>query len=83
MNAFLSGMNTMGFLIAGLFFLRFWQKNGDALFVAFGVAFFLFALDQFFLSMQETARSVGGWSFLFRLTGFGLLIFAVLRKNLK
>lgn len=83
MNQFLYGMNTMGFLAAGVFFLRFWQKSADALFIAFSAAFLLFALDQFFHALKAAPPSAHDWAFFFRLAGFGLLIFAVLRKNLK
>jgi hypothetical protein len=83
MNQFFYGMNTMGFLTAGLFFWRFWQKSSDALFVAFAAAFLLFALDQFFHAMEAAPTTSVDWAFLFRLAGFGLLIFAVMRKNLK
>jgi hypothetical protein len=82
MNNFILGMNTMGFLIAGLFFLRFWQKSSDLLFAAFSAAFVLFALDQLSLAI-EAGGPIRSASFLFRLSGFALLIAAVLRKNLK
>ena len=58
-------MNTMGFLAAGLFFWRFWRKSADALFVVFAAAFLLFALDQFFLSLEAAAsgvRTIGRFS---------------------
>ena len=83
MNAFLSGMNTMGFLVAALFFLRFWRKSDDILFVAFSAAFLLFALDQGFLAWHENAPAANAWAFLFRLAGFALLIVAILVKNIK
>lgn len=83
MNQFLYGMNTMGFLIAGLFFWRFWHKSADVLFAAFSAAFALFALDQLFHAVSGLPPSVRDWPFFFRLAGFGLLIVAVLRKNLK
>jgi uncharacterized protein DUF5985 len=83
MNQFIYGVNTMGFLVAGLFFWRFWRKSTDALFVFFAAAFLLFALDQFFLSLEAAVPASHDWAFFFRLAGFGLLIFAVLRKNLK
>jgi hypothetical protein len=82
MNAFFYGMSTMGFLLAGVFFLRFWKKSGDALFIAFSAAFLLFSMDQIFLYADENSPFPER-SFIFRLAGFALLIFAVLRKNLK
>lgn len=48
MDQLLYRMNTMGFLVAGLSFWRFWRKSADGLFAAFGAAFLLFALDQLF-----------------------------------
>lgn len=83
MSQFLYGTNTMGFLIAALFFWRFWRKSADSLFIAFSVAFFLFALDQLFHAVAIGHPVSYVWSFFFRLAGFGLLIYAVLRKNLK
>lgn len=83
MTQFLYGMNTMGFLVAALFFWRFWRKSDDALFIAFSVAFFLFALDQFFHAVTAATSPSYSWLFFLRLAGFGLLIYAVLRKNLK
>lgn len=62
---------------------RFWPTTTDALFVAFSAAFLLFALDQFCHSLQEVPASAHDCAFFFRLAGFGLLTFAVLRKNLK
>jgi Family of unknown function (DUF5985) len=83
MTQFLYGMNTMGFLIAGLFFWRFWRKSADALFIAFSVMFFLFALDQLCHAIAAAPSMGYSWSFFLRLAGFALLIYAVLRKNLK
>jgi hypothetical protein len=81
MNQFLYGMNTMGFLVAAVFFWRFWRKSADGLFAAFSAAFLLFALDQLCHAATESS-SESDWPFLLRLAGFGLLIVAVLRKNL-
>jgi hypothetical protein len=73
----------MGFLVAGLFFWRFWRKSADALFAAFAAAFVLFAVDQFFHAIEPSPANPYEWPFLFRIAGFGLLSLAVLRKNLK
>ena len=82
MSQFIYGMNTMGFLLASVFFLRFWKKAADDLFLAFSAAFLLFAVDELFHALAA-ASSYDGWAFSFRLAGFGLLIFAILRKNLR
>ena len=82
MATFLSGMITAGFLVAALFFLRFWKRTGDFLFASFGISFVLFAISQSlsvsfdFLHDDKTAV------FVLRLVGFGLLLVAIARKNL-
>jgi zinc transporter ZupT len=82
MPTFFSGMVAMGFLVAGLFFLRFWRRTGDMLFAAFAVAFFLFALQQWIVGVSDIPREELSWTFLLRLAGFALLIVAILVKNL-
>ena len=81
MMPFLHGMVTMGFIIAGLFFLRFWRRTKDRLFVVFALAFWLLALNQAFLGIAGDANSNESWEFLPSLGAFGLLIFAILIKN--
>lgn len=87
MNSFLGGMITMGFLVAGLFFLRFWRRTNDPLFVVFAAAFWLFALNQALLTLLNvpnvpgSAAAAFSWTFLPRIAAFGLLILAILAKN--
>lgn len=80
--SFLSGVATMGFLAAGLFFLRFWRRTRESLFLAFGVAFWLFALNQALVVLAGIPREEQSWLYILRLAGFGLLIVAILVKNL-
>jgi hypothetical protein len=44
--SFLSGAVTLGFLVAAAFFLRFWRRTHDRLFLAFAVAFMLLAMNR-------------------------------------
>lgn len=80
---FLSGMVTIGFLIGGLFFLRFWYRTRDRLFLAFGAAFFLFALNQALVALSDTPREDQSVFYLLRFAGFSLLIGAIIVKNIK
>jgi hypothetical protein len=82
MAAFLTGMIAMGFLVAGLFFLRFWRRTNDMLFAAFALAFLLFALQQIIVGLSGIPREELSWTFLLRLAGFAILIVAILVKNL-
>lgn len=80
---FFSGMIAMGFTIAGLFFVRFWRRTGDGLFLAFGAAFALMALNQALVALLGVPREEQSSFFLIRLAAFVLIILAVLAKNLR
>ena len=83
MLAFLSGMTTFGYLIAGLFFFRFWWRTRDRLFAFFGVSFYLLALSQGASLAMEAPQDDRTWVYLLRLAGFILLLVAIIRKNLE
>lgn len=80
---FLSGAATMGFVIAGLFFLRFWKRTHDSLFVAFALAFWLLGLTQCLLTFTDIPVEERSWLYLLRLAAFSLIIGSVLIKNRK
>lgn len=81
MLAFVSGLITMGFVVAGLFFLRFWRRTGDRLFVAFAAAFWLLALNQTLLVLSEASVEERSWLHLLRLFAFAIIIAAIWFKN--
>ena len=81
MIGFLSGAVTMGFLIAAGFFLRFWSKTSDRFFLAFAVAFFLIALNHAFAAWLGAADEHVGYTYLFRVIGFILILIAIVDKN--
>lgn len=79
---FFSGFLAAGFVVAALFFLRFWSRSKDTLFIAFAIAFSLLALQQVltvFLGLPEEDRT---WIYVLRLTAFVTIIYAILRKNM-
>jgi hypothetical protein len=81
MAAFLSGMVTAGFLLAGLFFARFWSRSRDPLFAAFSAAFWLLALNQCLLVLAAIPREEQSWTYLLRLAAFTLIAIAIIYKN--
>ena len=83
MVLFLSGMVSMGFLTAALFFVRFWSKTKDGLFLAFGASFALLALPHLLPVLLATPAKEQSGYFLLRLAAFGLLIVAIIRKNMR
>ena len=81
MTEFLAGMTAMGFLTAALFFLRFWVRTKDGLFIAFGCAFVLLAANQAVVALALLPREDQPYAYVLRLLGFGLLIVAIISKN--
>lgn len=81
LNAFLSGAITFGFLIASLFFARFWSRTRDGLFAAFCAAFGLLGLNQALLTLSDVPVEERSPLYLIRLVAFLLIIVAIVRKN--
>ncbi|MDB5689030.1 MAG: hypothetical protein JWL91_906 [Sphingomonas bacterium] len=77
---FLTGAVTFGFAAAALFFLRFWTRTRDELFLAFAAAFLLLAIQAGFalavIDVEDRA-----WIYLIRLAAFMLIIVAIIRTN--
>jgi len=78
---FLSGAVTMGFIVAGLFFLRFWKRTGERLFIAFALAFWLLGLGQALLTLTDIPVEERSWLYLLRLAAFSLILVSVWSKN--
>ena len=78
---FIAGMVTMGYMLAGLFFLKFRARSGDALFVKFAVAFWLLAINEIMLAVIQFPQADESWPYLLRLAAFGLIAVAILQKN--
>lgn len=75
-------MVVMGFLLAALFFAKFWTRTRDALFAIFSAAFLLLALHQGLLIGGAVAREEQVWTYLLRLAAFSLLAVAIVYKNM-
>ena len=78
---FLSGAVSLGFFVCALFFLRFWKRTRDGLFMAFALAFSLLGLGQAILALANIPTEERGSIYLIRLAAFALIILAILRKN--
>lgn len=78
---FVAGALTAGYVLAGLFFLRFWRSTRDVLFLSFSLAFFLLALSQVLLTMTPVMMEDRSWLYVIRLLAFLLILLAIVRKN--
>jgi uncharacterized membrane protein YeiB len=79
----LSGAIIMGFAVAGVFFLRFWRRTRDTLFLIFGIAFWLLALNQAILALANIPVEESSWVYLLRLAAFSLIILGIVIKNIR
>ena len=82
-SVFGAGLIAMGFLVAALFFVRFWRRTRDDLFLAFGFAFVLMALNQGLPALLNVPSEEQSPFYLLRLAAFILIIVAIIGKNLK
>lgn len=79
--AFINGLIAMGFATAGVFYLRFWFRTRDRLFLAFSAAFWLLALNAALVILIGIPREELTYIYLLRFVAFVLIILAVLSKN--
>ena len=61
------------------FFIRFWRKTRDRLFVFFAAAFLPLGVER--LAILITSAELHSYCYLIRLAAFLLIIFAILDKN--
>jgi hypothetical protein len=78
---FLAGAVTLGFLVAATFFLRFWRRTHDRLFIAFAAGFLLLALNQALAAFLGAGDELTPYTYVLRVLGFVLILFAIVDKN--
>ena len=78
---FLSGAVTLGFFVAAMFFLRFWRRTHDRLFLAFAAAFVLLALNQALAAFLGAGDELTPYTYVLRVLGFVLILCAIIDKN--
>lgn len=78
---FLAGAATMGFVLASLFFLRFWTRTRDQLFAAFAAAFLLLGLNQALVALADVPQEDRAFFYLLRLAAFAIIAWAVIQKS--
>jgi hypothetical protein len=81
MNEMLTGAIAMGFVVAALFFYRFWRKTDDRLFIFFAVSFLLLAISRIALGLAPGHGYEGEYFYWIRLLAYGLILAAILDKN--
>ena len=74
----MSGALAMGYLVAGLFFLKYWTASRDRLFAMFAVAFALLALQRVLLAFTPAGSTL---LYSIRVVAFLVIIVAIVDKN--
>jgi hypothetical protein len=78
---FLSGALMLSFLVATAYFVRFWQRTSDTLFIYFAIAFALLAVNQLVLFTMGAEDELRGYTYVLRVSGFILILVGILSKN--
>jgi uncharacterized membrane protein HdeD (DUF308 family) len=80
-QAFLLGVIATASLTAGVFFLKFWRRTRDSLFLAFAVAFLIEGVNRIGFLFTPHLNEGSPWIYLVRLIAFLIILGAILRKN--
>jgi hypothetical protein len=78
---FLGGAIVMGFATAAVFFLKFWRRTREGLFLAFAGSFLLMAVAQALLTLSGAPAEERSWLYLLRLAAFLLILVALWWQN--
>ncbi len=80
---FLMGANTKGWIVAALFFVRFWKQTRDRLFVIFAVSFVILALTRIVMVMMDLPDNEHTVLYWLRLAAYLLILLAIVDKNVR
>ena len=75
------GAIIMGYAVAAVFFLKFWRRTADGLFLAFAAAFLLLAATPLLTILLEVPREEQSPFYLLRLLAFLIIIVAIIGKS--
>lgn len=81
MRLFLSGMFSALAFVVSLFFLRFYVRTHDRLFICFSLAFLLLGVERVMISILEISNENVGLVILMRLVSLSLILGAIIDKN--
>ncbi|NJC39797.1 putative membrane protein YeiB [Brevundimonas alba] len=76
-----TGAIIMGYAVAALFFLKFWRRTGDRLFLAFAAAFLLLAATPLLTLALDIPREEQSPFYLLRASAFVIIIVAIITKS--
>lgn len=80
-QGFLLGIIVTASLTAGVYFLKFWRRTGDPLFMAFSAAFTIEGLNRITYLFLEHPNEGSPAIYVVRLLAFLIILIAIVRKN--
>jgi hypothetical protein len=80
-SSLILGAVAMASSVAALFFLRYWRKTRDLLFLLFALAFAVDALTRVALGLGGVASEQEPFFYLARLVTFALILAGIIHKN--
>jgi uncharacterized membrane protein len=80
-EGFLLGIIVTASLTAGAFFLKFWRRTRDTLFLAFSAAFIIEGLNRIGFLFIENPNEGSPAIYIVRLIAFLLILMAIVAKN--
>jgi ABC-type polysaccharide/polyol phosphate export permease len=81
MREVVAGALLMGYLVAGLFFLRFWRASNDRLFAIFAAAFGLLTVQRIAIILTAETMEDQTVFYLLRLAAFVVIAAGIIDKN--
>jgi hypothetical protein len=77
----LAGAIALGWLVAGLFFFRFWRQTRDRFFLWFALSFWIESVDRVLLGLYVGAQEDSPLYYGMRVVSYGLILLAIWQKN--
>jgi hypothetical protein len=81
MNELLLGAIAMAAMVAGLVFFRYWRSSRDRFFLYFALAFWIDGVNRAHFGLTGAVSEEDAYYYLVRLLSFGLILWAILEKN--
>ena len=82
-NQLISGAMVLAYVLAGVFFLRFWKSTRDRLFLIFAIAFWMLGTQRLALAMTTEIFEDTIFLYVVRLISFILILGAIIDKNVR
>ena len=81
LNEFFAGAASMAMLVIALFFIRFWFRTRDRIFLFFSASFLALMIERVVRAAMMTETDWAPYVYSIRLVAFVLIIVAIIDKN--